>query len=145
MKTKGLVNVTVRNVFVQFPIDDERYELILAVGRRWHSRKVGQPTLPSGDAHINLTVETIEDTFWRCCMALAFQSFHPRGYQTKLDRDRAQRAYAEFDRETYRQCIREKTEWKVASAMVTELMSTLYEYLLIENASADIHSKRTKE
>jgi hypothetical protein len=147
-KAKSLVDVLVRNVFVQIPIDDERYELITAIGRKWHNRKVGQDSLlPSGDASVNLSISSIVETCQRGADALAAESFcSTHGGLSRLDLDRSRRFYASIDRDQYRECIRAETEAKAASALVTTLLGNLYERLLVENThSVRMSNQRQKE
>lgn len=137
-KIKDLVTVTCSNVFIHYPVDSERYELIVAVGKCWHNRVYGCPsTLPSGDMYINSMVKEIELTMTRCADALATLSFRPSTYLTRLDRDRAQRAYACLTQERYRELIRGKTEQKVAGAICTQLLGQLYSRLLLEHHESE--------
>jgi hypothetical protein len=131
-KVRDLVTVMMDSVFMQFPVDDERYELILAVGRRWHCRLYGNDSvLPSGDAHVNLTIASLVETLQRGSDALAAESFRPQDLLSKLDYDRARRTYASIDREQYREAIQRVTEPKAAAALVTTLLGNLYEQLLV--------------
>lgn len=142
-KAKCLVTVMVDSVFVQFPIDDERYELITAVGRAWHNRKVGQRSiLPSGSAHINMTVASIEETLQRGSRALMTESFHgSSAIMSRLDRDRSRRTYASIDRTIYRDAIRRPTVDKASAFLTTALFGILYERLLVVNATSTMSLK----
>jgi hypothetical protein len=136
-KVKDLVTVLVDRVFVVFPIDDERYELVVALGRRWYNRKVGTgDALASGDAHINLTIDAIQETCQYGANALAALYFRPSEWISRLDRNRAARANESLDNSDYREATRARSEKKMASCLVTLLLGNLYERLLVLHAQS---------
>jgi hypothetical protein len=142
-KVKDLITVAADNVFVHFPIDTERYELRVALGRRWACRVNGgyAGVLPSEDVHLNSAVFSLEETLGLSAKALAATSFRPNDKHTRLTQDRAYRARGSLDRDEYRDAIRCRTEEKCAAKLLTYLLGRLYWRLASESLTLQLSPK----
>lgn len=133
-KVKDLITVTCRNILMLKPIDDERYELIDAVGWEWQFRLRGtiKPIGLVRRWHLDSDVQAIIGTFQLGASALCAVSFHPSVLHSMLTHDRANRVYSALSYEEYREVISIDDEAKAVQRIITLLLGHLWFRLLQE-------------
>lgn len=128
-KIKDLVTVTVDSVFRSFPVDEERYELIVTIREYLRDRENGLFGMRASDGnYVYEYLQGMEENLALGAAALALTSFsgYPRDLPAVVE-DRAVRCHASLETHEYRQCL------KIACDQIElkhELMTVLWAKVL---------------
>jgi hypothetical protein len=93
-KIKDLVTVTCDNLFSLFPIDDERYELIAAIGMYTANRMVGDNTIAASDERVKGAIERYRLTYKKMALCAIRIAYGRTRELSLLDVDRGNRFLA---------------------------------------------------
>lgn len=134
-KIKDLVTVQLDNTYRLFPIDSERYELIIALSRRLTNRKVHCTEVAEHvDETVMAFIDAVEAQLNRCATSYVYIVHLFEEPKSLLELDQARRVEAALTGEFIRELVRLPSVGSRIYAVVTELLS----HLVVRLANARI-------